>query len=339
MNANDPQQNRFGLVRDMLSSVEVLRSFNPDVVREIAPAVATTGKLLLTGEGSSRIFPAKNAIAHARRSGDRLQAHTEAATQAAEYDHASWSVLGVSNSGRTAEVIRLFTKLEQAGHQHRYSLTAHAGSKLESLAAKAFTLTCGGESAVAATKSVLEQALFERALIDAIAGRTLDRSRLSKVAEAVHAALTLPIDPKLVDAIARANTIYWAGRNDGVVEELTLKTNEITRKPADFLEGTYAVHGIEEVMTSNDVVLWVDPYSESEAKVMDVLVKGVGLTVIAIASRPTAFPTLQIADGGDLAGYVQMAAGWNVLVATGLTLGIDLDKPQRARKVGNEFTG
>ena len=29
----------------------------------------------------------------------------------------------------------------------------------------------------------------------------------------------------------------------------------------------------------------------------------------------------------------------NVLVDTGLKLGINLDKPQRARKVGNEFTG
>jgi glucosamine--fructose-6-phosphate aminotransferase (isomerizing) len=34
-----------------------------------------------------------------------------------------------------------------------------------------------------------------------------------------------------------------------------------------------------------------------------------------------------------------MAAGWNVLVEAGLALGVDLDKPQRARKVGNAFVG
>jgi glucosamine--fructose-6-phosphate aminotransferase (isomerizing) len=34
-----------------------------------------------------------------------------------------------------------------------------------------------------------------------------------------------------------------------------------------------------------------------------------------------------------------MAAGWNVLVEAGLALGVNLDKPLRARKVGNEFTG
>ena len=59
----------------------------------------------------------------------------------------------------------------------------------------------------------------------------------------------------MTDAIARAGTIYFAGRNDGVAEELTLKTNEITRKKSDYLEGTYAVHGIEEVMNPDDVVI------------------------------------------------------------------------------------
>ena len=34
-----------------------------------------------------------------------------------------------------------------------------------------------------------------------------------------------------------------------------------------------------------------------------------------------------------------MAAGWNLLVEVGMQLGINLDKPQRARKVGNEFVG
>jgi glucosamine--fructose-6-phosphate aminotransferase (isomerizing) len=40
-----------------------------------------------------------------------------------------------------------------------------------------------------------------------------------------------------------------------------------------------------------------------------------------------------------MAPYVYLAAGWNVLVEIGLSLGINLDKPQRARKIGNEFTG
>ena len=51
------------------------------------------------------------------------------------------------------------------------------------------------------------------------------------------------------------------------------------------------------------------------------------------------FPTVSIPDAGDLSGFVQLAAGWNLLVEAGMTLGINVDKPLRARKVGNEFTG
>jgi glucosamine--fructose-6-phosphate aminotransferase (isomerizing) len=337
MQGNDDRYTRFGLVRDMLETPRIIGDFQCSQVAETAREIVAVGRLLMTGEGSSRIFPAKNAIAQARREGAGLQLHTDAGLQSQEYSLLDWAVFALSNSGRTAEVIGLFTKLREAGHQHCYSLTAFADSKLESLANRGFVLTCGAENAVAATKSVVEQALFYRALLAAAAGGTDLSSQLSELAAQVEQALRTPIDPKLVQRIASARTIYWAGRNDGVAEELTLKTNEITRKPADFLEGTYAVHGIEEVMNDDEILIWVDPYEGSESKFQEVLVEGVGLPVIAISSRSTRFPTIQIPDAGVLSGYVQMAAGWNILVEVGLQLGINIDKPERARKVGNEF--
>jgi glucosamine--fructose-6-phosphate aminotransferase (isomerizing) len=200
-------------------------------------------------------------------------------------------------------------------------------------------LKCGKEGAVAATKSVVEQALFCRALVEAIGGSETLKGRLPALADQVRTALTQSIDPEITAKLAKAGTIYFAGRNDGVAEELTLKTNEITRKRSDYLEGTYAVHGIEEIMQADDVVVWINPYPESEQKFYDVLVKGVGLSVIAVSTRPTLFPTVLIPDAGDLAGFVELAAGWNLLVEVGMSLGINVDKPQRARKVGNEFTG
>jgi glucosamine--fructose-6-phosphate aminotransferase (isomerizing) len=278
-------------------------------------------------------------MAHARRCGWPLPLHTEGGRQAVEYNLADWAVFALSNSGRTAEVIELFANLKARGHQHRYSLAAFAGSKLESLATRGFVLTCGEEGAVAATKSVMEQGLFYRALLEHAAGQPQLGARLAELSRMVEQALTMPLDPDWVAKIAQAKTVYWAGRNEGVAEELTLKTNEITRKPADYLEGTYAVHGVEEVMSADQVVLWVDPYENSEEKIQKVLVEGVGLPVIAIASRPTRFPTIRIPEADDLSGFVQMAAGWNILVEVGMQLGINLDKPERARKVGNEFVG
>lgn len=338
MNANE-RYTRFGLTRDMLETPEIIAGFDCDQAVEAAREIADAGRLLMTGEGSSRLFPAKCLIAHARRKGWPLVLATEAGRQAQEYDLADWAVFACSNSGRTAEVIRLYTQLSEAGHRRRYSLTAFADSKLESLADQGWVLSCGPENAVAATKSVVEQALFYRALLEHVADDAMLAERLETLADQFRDGLTSSIESQLVERIARAGTIYWAGRNDGVAEELALKTNEITRKPSDFLEGTYAVHGVEEVMNADDVLIWVDPYEESEEKFDATLRQGVGMEIIAIASRETRFPTIRVPDAGDLSPFVQMAAGWNVLVETGLQLGIDLDKPQRARKVGNEFAG
>jgi len=336
---DDEQHTRFRLVRDMLAAPEIIAGFDAAQAADTARSIADVGRLLMTGEGSSRIFPAKSSIAHARREGWPLQPHTEAGRQAQEYDLDNWAVFAASNSGRTAEVIQLFEHLRDNGHPHCYSLTAFADSKLESLATEGYVLTCGEEGAVAATKSVIEQALFYRALLEHAAGAPSLSSRLDELAEQFREALTGSIEERLIDRIATAGTVYWAGRNDGVAEELTLKTNEITRKTADFLEGTYAVHGVEEVMSADDVVLWLDPWEDCEAKFEEVLARGVGLTVIAVADRKTRFPTIRIPEAGDLSPFVQMAAGWNVLVEVGLKLGVDLDKPERARKVGNEYAG
>ena len=338
MNLNHSKYNQFGLVRDMLATADVVAKLSADQAKETGRAIAQVGRLLLTGEGSSRIFPAKNAVANARRLNWPITLHTEAGRQAQEYDLSNWAVFAASNSGKTSEVIKLFQDLKGKGHKHLYGLTAGENTKLGELSEKCYVLKCGPEGAVAATKSVIEQALFYQAMLEHACGIPLLGRRCKLLAEQITTALTTPIDEKILDKIGNAGTIYFAGRNDGVAEELTLKTNEITRKKSDFLEGTYAVHGIEEVMNKDDVVIWIDPYEDSLGKFNDVLVKGVGLTVITVSTRPTSFPSVVVPEC-DLQPYVMMAAGWNLLVEVGVKLGINLDKPVRARKVGNEFVG
>jgi len=83
----------------------------------------------------------------------------------------------------------------------------------------------------------------------------------------------------------------------------------------------------------------VEPFESEEQKLRECLVDGVGLEVLAISTRETSFPTVVIPDAGDYRSYVEIAAGWNLLVEIGIDLGIDLDKPERARKVGNIYTG
>ncbi len=329
---------RFKLVNEMLETPGIIKNFKLQHADEVLLRIREKEKLFLTGEGSSRIFPAKNAIMQAMRSGTMISLATEGGYQASEYDLSEYVVFGASNSGRTKEVIRLFDGMKKKGQHDRFGLTANHDTQLESLSMETFVLSCGKEDAVAATKSVAEQALFYQALITELQGASLD-GKLEQLAAAVEDVLTLKIDPVITDAIANAGTIYFAGRNDGVAEELTLKTNEITRKKSDFFEGTYLVHGVEEVMNADDVVILIDPFEEELEQIDKLIAQGVGCTVVAVSSKETDFPTIRVQDTGELSNYVYLAAGWNILVEVGITLGIDMDKPERARKIGNLFVG
>ncbi|MCF6336232.1 MAG: SIS domain-containing protein, partial [Spirochaetales bacterium] len=306
-------------------------------VSEFVKALSENNNIFLTGEGSSRILPAKRALYNLQKEGTDLAVYTDGGTQALEYNLKNSVVFGASNSGKTKELIQLFSSLKKQGNDKIYGICANKNTPLEKLATKTKVLTCGKENAVAATKSVVEQSLFYDALFSSYMGNEIEG--LDKAGKAVREALELTIDQYLINLIANAGTIYFAGRNDGVAEELTLKTNEITHKKSDFLEGTYGVHGIEEVMDKNDVVIIINPFEDEEEKFKECLIDGVGLNIIAISSKETIFPTIKIPEAGYFQNYIELAAGWNILVETGIELGIDLDKAERARKVGNEFIG
>lgn len=337
MNLNDQKYSRFSLCKEMLETAKVIAAFDPAVGKPFADAIKGKDRVLLTGEGSSRIFPAKRAIYAANKTAGKPLLFTEGATQALEYALADAAVFGASNSGKTKELVRLFRKLEAEKHPAFYGVTATPASVVEGIAKKTAVLSCGGENAVAATKSVVEQALVYQAIFAALSGRKM--AGLKEAAAAVEKVLTMAIPAEIVSAVAGAKKIYFAGRNNGVAEELTLKTNEITRKKSAFLEGTYAVHGIEEVMDPDEAVVIVDPFEAEEEKFETCLAKGVGMKVVAISTRKTRFPTMIVPDAGEYANYVELAAGWNLLVEIGLANGIELDTPRRARKVGNEFVG
>ncbi|HVP12238.1 MAG TPA: SIS domain-containing protein [Phycisphaerae bacterium] len=337
MNPNDPAQNNFALVREMLETESVIRGLDWAGAAGLAERVRRKGGLFLTGEGSSRIFPAHNAIAIGRRRGLTQRIECEGARQGMEYDLQRHVVFGTSNSGKTREVIELFRWLKARKHDALYGLTAIAKSPLEQECKKAFLLHCGKEDAVAATKSVVEQALFFQVLVSELLGSQPWPKLLGELADKIGAVLTADIDPAIAKRLAAAPTICWAGRNDGVAEELSLKTCEIARKQGVYCEGTCVVHGIEEVLDPGDAVVIIDPYEAELEKYADVLVKGVGLYVVAIAAKKTPFPTIVIPTMADMDVHLQLCAGWNLLVATGLQLGINLDRPVRARKVGNEL--
>ena len=336
MNLKNQKYAGFALVQEMMDTVRTVAEFNPDCSIEVAKKAAAAGKLFFTGEGSSRIFPAKNALRKFKRWGIDINAQTDGSWQSREYDLNSYAVFLASNSGRTKEVTLLAKKLMEAGNALRFGLTANNDTVLSTFCTSTHVLNCGWEKAVAATKSVVEQALYYESVLWNIAGQDR-KSELALLPEKLESALTLEIPSQIVEWAKEAETIYFAGYNDGVAEELTLKTNEITRRKSDFLEGTYVLHGIEEVMRRGDIIFMVDPIEGEYEKFQEYLVDGAGVRIVAISDHDTPFPTIKVPSAGDFNPYVFLCAGWNLLVEIGISTGMDLDHPNRARKVGNEF--
>ncbi len=336
MNLKDRKYADFALVQEMMDTVNTVAKFNPDCSKEVSGLAGKAGKLYFTGEGSSRIFPAKNALRKFKRWGLDINAQTDGSWQSREYDLRNYAVFLASNSGRTKEVTLLAKKLKEEGNELRFGLTANQDTVLSTFCSSTHVLNCGWEKAVAATKSVVEQALYYESVLWNIAGMD-KKAELAALPAKLEQALTIDIPSEIVDWVKEANTIYFAGYNDGVAEELTLKTNEITRRKSDFLEGTYVLHGIEEVMHKNDIIFMVDPIEGEYEKFQEYLVDGAGVRIVAIADHDTPFPTIKVPSAGDFNPYVFLCAGWNLLVEIGINTGMDLDHPNRARKVGNEF--
>jgi len=341
MNLTESKYNSFALVREMLETPALVSRFSQfdfGQTAKVAQQIKKTGKLFLSGEGSSRIFPAKNFIDYVRRSGLDLTVATEGSRQAMEYDLSQWSVIASSNSGQTAETIELLSKLKREGHPQRFAVTASPQGKIIEFANESFVLSCGKEDAVAATKSVVEQALIYQSLICNMMDCECPKLA-TQVAALGEQILNVEHDPTMIDSLVQAGTIYWAGRNNGAAEELSLKTNEIARQKSMFLEGTYLLHGVEEIMQPNDVVVLIDPFEAEWQRIKERYVDAINLKLIAIATKKTPFETIIIPELKGCDGYLQLFAGWNLLVHVGVAQGINLDKPQRARKIGNEYTG
>ncbi len=335
MKISDTRYSSYSLVREMLETPAVIRRIDIRRIQDIAKDLSTS-RFLLTGEGSSRILPAGKVRYDALKNGYTQTIQSEGALQACEYDLNGYTVCVASNSGRTREGVVLLNTLNGKKHSNTLAIVGYEHSPIDEKAAISYVLESGPEKAVAATKTVVEQALFYDLLF-----RTLNDAALPDLAELAdlfEEILHYPVAEAIIERMSKAGTLYWAGRTDGVAAELALKTNEITRKPSDFLEGTYAVHGIEEVMEPSDCLVVVRPFSAEEDKMSEVLEQGVGMNVFSIGSESSRFPCVPVRDIGAVTPYLEMAAGWNLLVEIGLEGGIDLDRPERARKVGNEFT-
>ena len=323
------------LITEMMETATIIRNFDFSKTAGIGDEILAKGGVFISGEGSSRILPAKNFISEAYKCGLDLSMGTAGSYEASEFDLSNQVVLVASNSGQTKETIVLVRKLLPEGHEDIYSVTATPDSILDKEASASIVLTCGAEKAVAATKSVVEQALVYHSILCSMTQCTSCETNKIKAAVLAEQVMAADYDPALIERLAKCDRIFFAGRNNGVAEELALKTTEITRKPSLFLEGTIALHGFEEIMTERDVLVFVEPFESEFSKMKEIFVDRVGVEIVALSSTPTPFSTIHLPLLDGFSNYLALMAGWNLLVHIGLQLGVNLDKPNRARKIGN----
>jgi glucosamine--fructose-6-phosphate aminotransferase (isomerizing) len=328
------QNSSYGVVNDMFDTIDIVQKIDTHAIQPIMSYISNKSWIVLTGEGSSRIFPAKMMRHQAMRYGYHQHIVTQWWLQLMEYDLSTYAVLACSNSGKTKEIVSLLSNLQQQGHQACIWITAWQQTPLHQVTQYCHILQSWEEHACAATKTVIEQWLLYDMILWSVTWIQWDYQNLSTL---MSQTLQYTISNDIVEIIAQASKLYFAGRNDGVAEELALKTYEIIKKPAQYLEWTFAVHGIEEIMEPNEVVIVINPYPSEEEKFEKVLSQNIGMNIIAIADRQTRFPTITIPSiEYRYQWYLQMLAGRNILTATGIYSGIDIDHTVRARKIGNE---
>jgi len=281
-----------------------------------------TRPLLLIGEGSSRLFPAGLARTIAAAAPQRLRLCDLGGRDAAALPLDGYQLLLVSNSGKSRELVELLGTLPRP--VQALALVGVAGGALQRGVPAALVLLDAPERAVAATVSVLAQALAISHAACEAAGLTVPWAAL-RAALLQAEALTLP------PPAAGCERIWWSGPESGPAGELALKTMETAGCLGVHLPGTMALHGIEEVLGAQDLVISLQA-DERDADRLRERITATGARLLTIGPRGE----LVLPDLGPWSGCAHLVAGWRLLAQLALARGRDADRPVRARKVGNE---
>ena len=87
---------------------------------------------------------------------------------------------------------------------------------------------------------------------------------MQSLRSAITAILSEPLPEEFHHGIASVQRIWWADGGDGVASELALKTMEVTGLPGHGNSGNLLIHGIEESLGNNDMVVWFNPPRKTE---------------------------------------------------------------------------
>ena len=336
----------FQTEKEMLESAEVFRAFELGEAKALAEEIGEK-RIIFAGMGSSILFPTRNAKSRAFELGIKNKADAFFASELLEYKKFpdTFFIL-LSNSGMTKETVLLLSHLKKARVKFA-AVTAVADSVLAKKSKNRIIMGCGFESGVAATKSVMEQALILDSLIWNIAknqGAKVSFNKLRKSLADTSKKILFNIDLRLpefvLEPLSKADSLYFAGSNKGVGDEIALKTHEIAGKRAYFYPATHIVHGIEESIRANPLILFEPSKFKNFIGDFKRFSTSTGCGLVGIDSRDnTGIGTVKIKSNEFFNNYCLLAGGWGLLRNVANELRINMDKPKKAVKVGNPYKG
>lgn len=328
--------------QEMLDSKQVMLNLDFNITQNLAQQIGNS-RIIFTGMGSSLIFPGKQAKNRALKFNLTNKFEAYFASDLFQFnDFSDTFVFLCSNSGKTKEVILLLDHVQKQGGKC-IAVTAVADSILAQRANEKIILTCGFEKGVAATKSVIEQGLVYDSLIFHLAknqGKDVDFDNLKKelnlAAEAVEKNINATLDEQSLSALTNAQHYFIVGLENGVAEEITLKSYEIARKMALFFPDTHIVHGPEEGIDGGCAIIFDPQGLKDYISDFEKLAEKTHTTLIGIGNDDL-IPGLKMELNETFRNYCLLSGGWGLLRNVGKKMGIDIDHPVKASKVGNPF--
>ena len=297
-------------------------------------------RIYITGEGSSIAIPGELALNVSRdMTGAELVTRCcgeliESGEEIALGD----TVIITSNSGQTDTALKLARKALSVD-ANVIGITRNPESELARLCGEENTiiLQCGKETAVGATKSVVESCFVVSNLIRGFSGEHL-ADDLDMVAAEYGTALTQEIPREFVRALSRARSIVIVG-SDGVHREAALKVAETIGVPVRIIDRPFGLHGDEETFHAEEAVLFVEPYKEKLGKI-EALIGNRGIPLFYITSDDEVAASLpeMRALKAERVGIYQPVVNLGVIQKLLIDLAVYKNSncvPKHARKVGD----
>jgi glucosamine--fructose-6-phosphate aminotransferase (isomerizing) len=249
-------------------------------------------------------------------------------------DYHGYLAVGLSQSGRTPEVVAALQYLHDAGAR-TVALTSDCDSPLARTADAAIDLGVGPEHAVPTTKAFTAQLAALVVLAEALGGEVVPDDRWVAAARATQEVLG---DQPQADAVARSLvsashlSVVGAGLYFGIAEEVALKLQETAlvaasaHSSASYRHGPFALTGAK-----HPLVALVGPGpagAETARLVEDARAAGARVVVIGPGGD------LSVPDLPEvLATIPAVVRGQQLALALALAKGIDPDAPPGLSKV------